>query len=54
MRQRLLSQLQKVNLSPDEAWGLFERVQTHTSSADDRERLAHLIEVITEVTHQLN
>ncbi len=53
MRQRLLNQLHEVNLSPSEAWGLLERVQTDTSSADDRERLAHLIRVTTAVTDQL-
>ncbi len=53
MRQRLLNQLHEVNLSPSEAWGLLERVQTDTSSAEDRERLAHLIQVTTAVTDQL-
>ncbi len=52
MRQRLLNQLHEVNLSPSEAWGLLERVQT-TSSAEDRERFAHLIRVTTAVTDQL-
>ncbi len=52
MRQRLLNQLHEVNLSPSEAWGLLERVQTDTSSAEDRERLAHLIRVTTAVTDQ--
>ena len=32
---------------------LLDRVQTHTSSADGRERLAHLIRVTTAVTEQL-
>ena len=53
MRQRLLNQLHEVNLSPAEAGALLERVTTHTSSADDRERFAHLIRVTTQVTDQL-
>ena len=52
-RRKLLRHLQEVDLSPDEAWVLLDRVQTHTSSADDRERLAHLIRVTTAVTEQL-
>ena len=32
---------------------MFERVKTHTSSAEDREQLAHLIRVTLEVTHHL-
>jgi len=52
-RLKLLSRLQEVNLSPEEAWTLLDRVKTHTSSAEDRERLAHLIRVTTEVTEQL-
>jgi hypothetical protein len=51
-RHRLLSRLQEVDLSPAEAWALLDRVQTHTSSAEDRERLAHLIRVTTAVTAQ--
>ena len=53
MRQRLLKQLQSVNLSPDEAWGLLDRVKSRTSSAADREHLAQLIRVTTAVTDQL-
>ncbi len=53
MRQRLLHQLHEVTLSPSEAWGLLERVQTTTSSAEDRARFAHLIRVTTAVTDQL-
>ena len=53
MRQRLLNQLHEVNLSPSEAGGLLERVQTTTSSAEDRARFAHLIRVTTAVTDQL-
>ena len=52
-RLTLLRRLQEVKLSPDEAWALLERVTTHTSSADDREQLAHLIRATTEVTAQL-
>jgi hypothetical protein len=52
-RRKLLSRLQEVDLGPDEAWALLERVTTHTSSADDRERLAHLIRITTAVTEQL-
>ena len=52
-RLKLLRRLQEVKLSPDEAWALLERVKTHTSSADDREQLAHLIRVTFEVTDQL-
>jgi hypothetical protein len=52
-RLKLLRCLQEVTLNPDEAWALFERVKTHTSSAEDRAQLAHLIRVTLEVTDQL-
>ena len=52
-RLKLLRRLHEVKLSPDEAWALLERVKTHTSSAADREQLAHLIRVTLEVTAQL-
>jgi hypothetical protein len=52
-RLKLLRRLQEVDLTPDEAWALLARVTTHTSSAADRERLAHLIRVTTAVTDQL-
>jgi hypothetical protein len=52
-RLKLLRRLQEVQLSPDEAWALLERVKTNTSSAEDREQLAHLIRVTTEVTEQI-
>jgi len=53
-RLKLLRRLQEVDLgSPQEALALLERVTTHTSSAADRERLAHLIRVTTEVTDHL-
>jgi hypothetical protein len=53
MRQRLLKQLQRVNVSPEEAWGLLDRVKSRTSSAEDREHLAQLIRVTAAVTDQL-
>lgn len=52
-RLKLLRRLQEVKLSPDEAWEVLERVKTHTSSADDREQLAHLIRVTLEVTDHI-
>ena len=52
-RLKLLRRLQEVDLSPDEAWGLLDRVKTNTSSAEDRERLAHLIRVTTAVTDHI-
>jgi len=52
-RRKLLRRLQEVDLSPDEAWALLDRIQTRTSSAEDREQLAHLIRVTTAVTAQL-
>ncbi len=52
-RRKLLRCLHEVKLSPDEAWALLDRLQTHTSSAEDREQLAHLIRVTTAVTEQL-
>jgi len=36
-RLKLLRRLQEVKRSPEEAWALLDRVNTHTSSADDRE-----------------
>jgi hypothetical protein len=52
-RRKLLRRLQEVDRRPDEAWALLERVQTHTRSADARERLAHLMRVTTAVTASL-
>jgi hypothetical protein len=52
-RLKLLQRLQEVDLSPEEAWALVDRVQTHTSSAKDHERLARLIRATTAVTDQL-
>jgi hypothetical protein len=53
MRQDVLKQIQSVNLSPEEAWGLLDRVKNRTSRADDREHLAQLIRVTATVTNQL-
>ena len=56
MFQRLkwLSRLQEVDIeSLDEGLELLERVKTNTSSAADRERLAHMIRVTFEVTEQI-
>jgi hypothetical protein len=52
-RRKLLRRLQEVDRSPDEAWALLDRVQTHTSSADDREHFAHLMRVTTAVPDDL-
>ena len=53
-RLTLLRRLQTVDLeSPEEALAMLERVKTQTSSAEDRERLAHLMRVTTEVTDQI-
>ena len=52
-RLKLLRRLQEVQLSPDEAAALLDRVQTNTSSAEDRAQLAHLIRVTTAVTEHL-
>ena len=37
-RRQLLRRLQEVQRSPDEAGALLDRVQTHTSRAEDREQ----------------
>ena len=53
-RLNLLRCLQEVDIeSLDEGLELLERVKTNTSSAQDRERLAHLIRVAAEVTDQI-
>jgi hypothetical protein len=52
-RLKLLKRLQEVDLRPDEARRLVDRVQTHTSSAEDHERLARLIRVTTAVPDHL-
>ena len=52
-RLKLLKRLQDMQLSPAEAQGLLERITTNRSSADDRERLAQVIRVTTQVSDQL-
>ena len=53
-RLKLLRRLQEVDIeSPEAAMALLERVKTHTSSTDDRERLAQLIRVTIDVTDQI-
>ena len=53
-RLKLLRRLQEVDIeSLDEGLELLERVKTNTSSAEDRERLAHMIRVTFEVTEQI-
>lgn len=53
-RLKLLRRLQEVDIeSLDEGLELLERVKTNTSSAEDRERLTHLIRVTAEVTDQI-
>lgn len=52
-RLTLLRRLQKVDLSPGELWTLLERVNTNTTSAEDRERAARLIRVTFEVTEPI-
>jgi hypothetical protein len=53
-RLHMLRRLQEVDIeSPAEAMALLERIKTNTSSAQDRERLAHLIRVTIEVTDQI-
>jgi hypothetical protein len=41
-RRKRLRRLRAVERSPDEAWALRDRVHTPTSSADARDRCAHL------------
>ena len=53
-RLKLLRRLQEVDIeSLDEGLELLDRVKTNTSSAEDRDRLAHLIRVTFEVTEQI-
>lgn len=52
-RHKLLKRLLDVNLSPDEAQVLMQRVKMNTCSADDRDRLAQVIRATTEVSNQL-
>lgn len=53
-RLKMLRRLQEIDIeSPEEAMALLERVKMNTSSAQDRERLAHLIRVTADVTDQI-
>ncbi len=53
-RLNMLRRLQEVEIaSLDDGLELLERIKTHTSSAQDRERLAHLIRVTVEVADQI-
>lgn len=53
-RFKLLRRLQEVDIeSPEAAMALLERVKTHTSSSEDRARLAQLIRVTIDVTDQI-
>lgn len=53
-RLKLLRRLQEVAIErPEAAMALLERVKTHTSSTEDRERLAQLIRVTIDVTNQI-
>jgi hypothetical protein len=52
-RLNLLKRLQAVNLSPEEAEGLLERLQTHRASDQDRDRLAQVIRTTTQVSDAL-
>ena len=50
---KLLQRLQAVNLSPEEAQVLIQRVETNTCSTEDRDRLAQVIRATTQVSDQL-
>lgn len=52
-RLKLLQRLQEVQLSPEEAQGLLQRVEINTCSAEDRDRLAQVIRATTQVSDQL-
>ena len=53
-RLKLLRRLREVDIeSPEEAMALLERVTTHTSCTDDRERLAQLMRVTIDVTDHI-
>ena len=53
-RLQWLRRLQEVAIeSPEAAMALLERVKTHTSSTEDRERLAQLIRGTIDVTDQM-
>ena len=48
-----LQRLQAVNLSPEEAQVLMQRVETNTCSTEDRDRLAQVIRATPQVADQL-
>jgi hypothetical protein len=52
-RLQLLKRLQDVNLSPEEAEGLLERVTNNDANAEDRDRLAQVIRTTTQVSEAL-
>lgn len=52
-RLTLLKRLQDVNLRPEEAQALMQRVETNTCSAEDRDLLAQVIRTTTQVAAQL-
>jgi hypothetical protein len=52
-RLKLLKRLLDVELSPEEAQALMQRVKTNTCRAEDRDRLAQVIGATTEVSDQL-
>lgn len=52
-RRKLLNSLEEVNLSPEEAQELMQRVESNTCSGEDRDRLATVIRATTQATEQL-
>ena len=52
-RLKVLKRLQDVQLRPEEAPALLQRVETNTCSAEDRDLLAQVIRVTTQVSAQL-
>ena len=52
-RLTLLKRLQDVNLSPQEAEGLLNRVQNNQASAEDRDRLAQVMRTTPQVSDEL-
>lgn len=52
-RLKLLKRLQDVQLRPDDAQALMQRVETNTCSAADRDLLAQVIRATTQVSAQL-
>ena len=53
-RLQLLKCLQDVQLRPEEAQALMQRVETNTCSAADRDLLAQVIRATTQVSAQLS